>query len=244
MASDSTENLAARREFVTGIRDQLPLLLGVVPFGMIFGALAVAAGIPPLAAQGLSFFVFAGSAQFLAVGLIAANAPAIVIVLTILIVNLRHMLYSASAAPYFSHLPLRWRGAIAWLLTDEAFAVASVRLQQADTRLAHWYTLGTGLALWAAWQASSALGILLGARVPESWSLEFALPLTFLALLMPTLKDRPAVAAAVVGGLVAVVLGGAPYRLGLISAILAGVAVGMVWEMRSKSRSDRAREAA
>lgn len=229
----------ARGEFLAGVRDQLPLLLGVVPFGLIFGALAVDSGIPPIAAQGLSFFVFAGSAQFLAVGLIAANAPALVVVLTILIVNLRHLLYSASIAPYFSRLPLRWRGAIAWLLTDEAFAVASVRLQRGETSLAHWYTLGTGLALWASWQASSALGILLGARVPESWSLEFALPLTFLALLMPTLKDRPAIAAAAVGGVVAVALGGLPYRLGLICAILAGVAVGLAWEMRLKALSDR-----
>lgn len=230
---------SARGEFLAGVRDQLPLLLGVAPFGLIFGALAVDSGIPPIAAQGLSFFVFAGSAQFLAVGLIAANAPALVVVLTILIVNLRHLLYSASVAPFFSRLPLRWRGALAWLLTDEAFAVASVRLQQGNTGLAHWYTLGTGLALWASWQASSALGILLGARVPESWSLEFALPLTFLALLMPTLKDRPAIAAAAVGGVVAAALGGLPYRLGLICAILAGVAVGLAWEMRRKALSDR-----
>lgn len=229
---------SARREFLDGVRGQLPLLLGVVPFGLIFGALAAASGIPPFAAQGLSFFVFAGSAQFLAVGLIAANAPALVVVLTILIVNLRHMLYSAAVAPYFSRLPLRWRAVIAWLLTDEAFAVTSVRLQHGDTSLAHWHALGTGLALWASWQASSAIGILLGARVPESWSLEFALPLTFLALLMPTLKDRPAVAAAAVGGAVAVALAGLPYRLGLICAILAGVIVGVVWEMRLRPLPD------
>lgn len=232
MSAEKAEAHDARSELLGGARDQLPLLLGVIPFGMIFGALAVGAGIPPLAAQGLSFFVFAGSAQLLAVGLITANAPVLVIVLTILIVNLRHMLYSAAVAPYFYRLPLRWRTTIAWLLTDEAFAVASTRLQRSDSALGHWYTVGTGLALWAAWQASSALGIVLGARVPDSWSLDFALPLTFLALLVPTLQDRPALLAAAAGGIVAVALAGLPYRLGLISAVAVGVLAGLVLELR------------
>ncbi len=235
MTSNPVDPRGPRSEFLDGVRDQLPLLLGVAPFGLIFGALAVDAGIPPIAAQGLSLFVFGGSAQILAVGLIAAGAPVVVIILSILIVNLRHMLYSAAVAPYFHRLPLRWRGALAWLLTDEAFAVASVRLQRSETPFGHWYTLGTGLTLWATWQASTAVGILLGARVPDSWSLDFALPLTFLALLMPALRDRPAIAAAVVGGIVAVALAGLPYRLGLIFAILAGVIVGVIWEERSRA---------
>jgi 4-azaleucine resistance transporter AzlC len=214
-----------------GARDQLPLLLGVAPFGMIFGALALTAGIPPLEAQGFSLFVFAGSAQFIAAGLIADGIPPLIIVLTIMVVNLRHMLYSATFSSYFQHLPARWKATLAWLLTDEAFVVASIRYQRSDTFLAHWYTLGTGLTLWLAWQLSTAIGIFLGTHIPAHWSLDFALPLTFLALISPTLSDRPAWAAALSAGILAVVLAGLPYKLGLLLAASLGIAVGLIIEI-------------
>lgn len=223
---------SARAEFLRGLRDQLPILLGVVPFGLIFGALAVSAGIPPLEAQAFSLLVFAGSAQFVAVGLLAEGAPAAVVVLTILVVNLRHVLYSATLSPHYRRLPRRWRLALAWLLTDEAFATTSLRYRRPPTDGAHWYALGTGLALWASWQASTAAGVLLGARVPPGWSLDFALPLTFLALLAPTLTDRPTWAAAAVAGVSAVAMAGLPYRLGLLLAVLAGLAAGLAVERR------------
>ncbi len=221
----------ALNEFLTGVRDQLPLLIGVAPFGMIFGALALNAGIPPLEVQGFSLFVFAGSAQFIAAGLIAESVPPVIIVLTILVVNLRHLLYSATFSGYFQHLPARWKAALAWLLTDEAFVVASIRYQRSDTALAHWYTLGTGLALWVAWQLSTAFGILLGAQIPANWSLDFALPLTFMALITPTLSDRPAWGAALSAGILAVVLAGLPYKLGLLLAASLGIVVGLIFEI-------------
>jgi hypothetical protein len=111
------------------------------------------------------------------------------------VVNLRHALYSASLAPFLSHLPLRWRLTLAYLLTDEAFAVSAPRYRQPDTTHAHGYALGAGLALWVEWQLSTAFGIVFGARIPPTLSLEFALPLTFLAMLIPTLVDRPPAAA-------------------------------------------------
>lgn len=225
------------REFLAGARDQLPLLLGVVPFGLIFGALAVSAGIPALEAQAFSFFIFAGSAQFVAIGLVAGQTPALLIVATILVVNLRHMLYSAALGPHVQRLPLRWKVPLAWLLTDEAFATASLRYRQEERQNAHWYFLGTGLMLWAAWQLSTLAGIALGARVPESWSLDFALPLTFLAILVPQVRDRPSLAAALVAGVLAVALAGMPLKLGLMVSILAGVAVGGLLELRPRSRS-------
>lgn len=215
------------------MRDQLPLLLGVVPFGLIFGALALSVGITPLAAQGFSLFIFAGSAQFIAAGLIGDLAPPLVVITTILIVNLRHALYSASLAPYLSRLPARWKLALGWLLTDEAYAVAIGRYRRGPLVHAHWYTLGTGMALWSAWQISTAVGIALGAQVPQGFSLEFAAPLTFLALLMPTLSGRPNLAAALSAGLLAVALHGLPFRLGLLIGALVGVAVGMLAAARS-----------
>src|SRR3989304_8586406 len=163
------------------MRDQLPLLLGVVPFGLLVGALAFAAGGPPLAAQGFSLVIFAGAPQFTRAPVVGSGALPGVVVFTILIVNLRHALYSASLAPHLAHLPRRWKLALSWLLTDEAFAMASARYRRGELAQAHWHMLGTGMALWASWQVSTSLGIALGTRLPENLPLDFALPLTFLA---------------------------------------------------------------
>lgn len=225
----------ARREFLLGVRDQIPILLGVAPFGLIFGALATNAGIPPLESAAFSLLIFAGSAQFIAVGLIAEGTPWVIIVATILIVNIRHVLYSANLGPFLEKLTRRWRVALAWLLTDEAFAVSSLRYQRDERAHAHWYMLGTGLTLWATWQISTIVGIRLGAAIPSSWPLDFALPLTFLALLTPTLVDRPSWLSAVCAGVLAVLLSGLPYRLGLLLAVIAGIGVGVLAEQRASS---------
>ena len=118
---------AARHEFIQGAQVQLPILLGVVPFALIFGALAISAGIPPIAVQGYSLLVYAGSEQFMAVGLINSGATATVVVLSIFIVNLRHALYSATMAPLWRHLPLRGKAPLAGLLTDKAFVMTAAR---------------------------------------------------------------------------------------------------------------------
>lgn len=244
MQTTTSPSDGRRREFWSGVRAQLPILLGVAPFGLIFGVLAIAAGVPPLETQGLSLFVFAGSSQFIAAGLIGEGVAPLIIVLTIFVVNLRHALYSATLAPHLRRLSTRWRLSLSWLLTDEAFAMASVRYREEDTRQAHWYMLGTGLALWSTWQVSTALGALLGAQIPEmdGLALDFALPLTFLALLIPMLTDRPAVAAAVSAGLLSVMMSVLPYRIGLLLAAVIGVGVGLAvetWGRRRDSVEDR-----
>jgi 4-azaleucine resistance transporter AzlC len=220
------------REFVLGCRDELPILLGVAPFGMIYGVLALGAGLPSLTAQLMSSVVFAGSSQFLAAQLIRDGAPGAVVVATIFVVNLRHALYSASVAPWVKHLPARWKALLAYLLTDEAFVVAAARYRRDDHRAdppphRHWYFFGAGITLWSCWQLTTAAGIFLGARVPASWSLDFTLPLTFIALVVPGLRDRGGAAAAAVAGLTAVLAAGLPYRLGLLGAGVAGIAAGL-----------------
>ena len=215
-----------RAEFLRGARDQLPIRLGVVPFGIIFGALALDNGLPADTILGFSFFVFAGSAQFIAAELIAGGAPAFITVLTIAVVNLRHLLYSASLGPALQPLHAGWRWALSWLLTDEAFATASVHYRRHPNPNAHWYLLGTGLALWGSWQASTLAGVVLGAALPVSWNLSFALPLTFLALLIPLLADRPTVLSAISAGFAGMLLAGLPFRLGLLFAAFIGIAVG------------------
>jgi branched chain amino acid efflux pump len=222
-------------EFLTGCRDELPILLGVVPFGMIYGLLAVGAGLPSFTAQAMSSIVFAGSAQFIATQLIREGSPAGVVILTVFVVNLRHALYSASVAPYLKHLRRRWKLLLAYLLTDEAYAVAASRYVRDGTRAdpsphRHWYFLGAGVTLWAAWQWSTAVGVFLGGQVPARWSLDFTLALTFIALVFPTLKDRASVASAAAAGALAVLAFRLPYKLGLLIAAVAGIAVGLAVE--------------
>ncbi len=216
-----------RSELLAGARAELPILAGAVPFGLIYGALAVEAGLPIPLALAMSSIVFAGSAQFAATQLFAAGAPGPVIVGTVFTINVRHVLYSASVAPYLRGLGRRWTWPLAYLLTDEAYAVAITHFQQPGDRTnRHWYLLGAGLTLWVAWQASSAGGVLLGAHLGDAFGLSFVVPVTFIALVVPALRDRPTVAAALTGGVVAVAAGGLPYGLGIVVGATAGIATG------------------
>ena len=221
------------KQFWAGMRSEIPLLIGVIPFGLIYGALALGAGLSPAASQMMSSMVFAGSAQFITAQLVHESTPGFVIVLTIAVVNLRHMLYSASLAPYIAALPTRWKVLLSYLLTDEAYAPTILHYEKEGlTPHAHWFWLGAGITLWVFWQLSTAVGIFLGAAIPESWSLDFALPLTFIAMIVPVLRDRPAIAAALSAGAVALVAYSLPYKLGLILAALVGILVGTVLEGR------------
>ena len=224
-----------RSEFLAGVRALLPILLGTSPFGMIYGVAAVQAGLPVAVAIGMSLIVFAGTSQFIAAQLFGSGTPGLIIVLTTFVVNLRHMLYSASVAPYVRHLSPLWKYLLAFLLTDEAYAVSIIYYERnasppADETHRHWYFLGAGLTLWVSWQISTAVGVLLGQKVPGSWSLDFTLALTFIALLIPVLRDRPSVLAALAAGIVALAAHGLPYNLGLMFAVLVGIAFGVLAE--------------
>jgi 4-azaleucine resistance transporter AzlC len=227
------------KQFWAGVRAEIPLLIGGFPFGLIYGALALNAGLAPAEAQMMSSIVFAGSAQFITAQLVQGATPGLVIVLTIAVVNLRHMLYSASLAPYLAALPVRWKAILSYLLTDEAYAPTILHYEKEGiTPHAHWFLLGAGAVLWIDWQLSTALGIFLGAVIPESWSLlDFALPLTFIAMLVPVLRDRPEIAAALSSGIVALVAFSLPYKLGLILAALVGILVGTLLERKSSEKT-------
>ena len=233
--AETLPNKPSGQEFWRGVRDETPILLGVAPFGLIFGALAINAGIAIPAAQAMSAIVFAGSSQFIAAQMIGAGASGLIILMMIFVVNLRHALYSASVAPHLRHLGLGWKLLLGYLLTDEAYAVAITRLNQPDdSPHKHWYFFGAGITLWTAWQISTAIGIFIGAQLPADWPLGFILPLTFIALVVPALKDRAAVAAALVAGLVGLLANGLPLKTGLLAAALAGILTGMLLEGRRK----------
>ena len=232
LTMNGTQSSSRTSEFFWGVRSQLPLLLGVFPFGMIYGVLALQAGMSQVMAQDMSWVVFAGSAQFTIAQLISSGTPVLVIILTAFVVNLRHALYSASVAPHFKKLSLIWKLILGYLLTDEAYGIGITRYyKDDDSPLKHWFFFGGAFTLWFGWQISTACGIFLGAQISSAWSLDFALPLTFIALVVPMLKDRSGVLAALTGGLISILAFGLPYKLWIIVAALIGITVGL-WSER------------
>lgn len=217
-----------------GVRAVSPLILGVAPFGLIFGVTAVAADVPTIAAWSSSFIVFAGASQIAIVELMDGGGTPIVALLTAIVINARHLMYSADMGRYTVSWAPRAKVGTAYLLTDQAYLVTAHRFPDpGDARGSLPFFFGAGVALWVTWQITTTSGMLLGAAVPASWSLEFAIPLTFMALLVLAVKDRPQLIAAATGGLVAVATVGLAYNLGLILGALAGVAAGLLAERRS-----------
>jgi len=217
--------------WLDGARSVLPILIGVAPFGLIFGVTAVNSDVPNLAAWASSFIIFAGAAQLSIIEVLGTGGAAIVAIFTAIVINSRHLMYSADMGRYTATEPMWRKVVMAYLLTDQAYLISSHRFPtpRASASFSSFY-LGAALTLWVTWQITTTAGFVLGASVPESWSLEFAIPLVFLALLVVAVKDRPGLVAAVTGGLVALVAIGLPYHLGLMAGALAGIAAGVASE--------------
>lgn len=230
--------MSPTQAFSLGARAVMPLLLGVVPFGVIYGVVALQSGIPALAAIAMSSIVFAGSAQFLLAQLVGSGAPWLLATGAVGLVNLRHALYSASVAPFLARLPRRWKILLSYLLTDEAYAAAIPHLlpgaPEARSLQGHWILFGSGLGLWAAWQLSTLAGVLIGTQLPANLGLDFALPLTFIAIVVPMIDSRARFIAAVVAGTSAVALAALPYKVGLFLAALASLLAGAVMSRWTK----------
>jgi 4-azaleucine resistance transporter AzlC len=222
-----------RSEFINGIRDTFPMELGGIPFAIIFGALAIDAGLSAGGAMGLSLFVFAGSAQFIGVGLVEQGAALGVIVLTTFVVNLRHVLYSASLAPYMKYLPQRWLLPLAFWLTDETYAVVIRRYQHDDASpYKHWYHLGSSVFMYINWNFWTVVGIITGQQLQglEGLRLDFAMVVTFIGIVVPLLVTRPMLLCAAVAGITAVLANDMPNKMGLMLAAVLGIAAGMLAE--------------
>jgi 4-azaleucine resistance transporter AzlC len=221
------------REFRAGGKATFPLIVGAIPFGIIFGAVAVNSGLSGWATAALSLFVFAGSSQFIAAGLVAGGAGLVVIVLTTFVVNLRHSLYAVTLAPFVKQLPQRWLLPLGFTLTDETFLVAVERYRRPDESPSkQWFQAGSATFMYLNWQLCTWIGILAGSALPNpaGWGLDFALVVTFIGMLVPGLRSRPMIVCVLVAGTAALALAALPNQLGLLAATLAGIAAGMLAE--------------
>jgi 4-azaleucine resistance transporter AzlC len=207
----------------------------MIPFGLIAGAAPVAAGMDPLLAIAMNIIIYAGAAQLAAVSLMAQHVPVPIVVATVLVVNLRFVMYSAALAPYFARLSTTKKWLYSYFITDHGFALLSTKLKpDAPVETIDHYFRGVGMTMWVAWNICAAIGAFVGSRVPASWSLDFTIPLVFLALVLPSLTTRAHWVAAAVASVASVFTFAMPLKLGLITSALMGVAVGSWLDARNE----------
>jgi predicted branched-subunit amino acid permease len=239
-----------------GARAILPMLIGVVPFGFIAGASPVTGGLGAGVAFGFSTIVFAGASQLVAIEALVSGKGAAVAIAAAIAINLRMMLYSASLAPVFGRRSLADRLRVAYLLTDQAYAVTISEAARLDAegelspearrridRSLYRYYLGAGLTLWGSWQIATAVGALVGNSIPKDLPVDFAVPLVFLVLLVPTLGRPHSWVAALSAGISAVVVAELGWEqvsilVGALVGIACGFAVETWWPDRSRSDGD------
>lgn len=212
-----------------GARAMLPLIVSILPFALIVGVVAVRLGYAPWVASAFSLFFFAGSSQLAAMQLLMDGTPLVIILLTVFFINLRFTMYSASIAPWLRGAGVWMKMLMGYTLTDQPYMLSLYAFDQRPAlsrRVA--FFLGGALPFWLSWQLGTLAGALLGSRLPAGWGLDFAVPLTFLALLAPAIVDRATLAAAVVAAIVAVLAHTLPWNMGLIVGALSGIAAGVV----------------
>lgn len=225
-----------RAAFRRGFDAVAPAAFATGAWGLVTGVAMVKAGLTTWQALGMSLLVYAGSAQLAALPLLAASAPISVILLTAAVVNLRFVIFSAALQPYFSHFPVLRRALLGYVSTDIGFAMFVSRYgdappEERGTTAQVWFLLGMATWIWIAWQSMSVLGILLASQVPTNWGLDFAAILGLIAMTVPMIAGRPAIVGAVTAAAVAVAASGLPLKLGLVVAVIAGIAAAMAAEI-------------
>lgn len=233
------------KDYADGLRAMLPLLPGVAPFGLIAGVVAAEAKFTAAASIGQSIIIFGGSAQLAATQLMAENAPPIIIILTGLVINLRFAMYSAWLVPHFAGLTTPQRLFASYFVSDQSYALCAVRFLSNEMTLGAKlrFYIGGAIAIWTVWVIATTAGFFLGTSVPPNWSLDFFIPLGFIALLIPGLRDQATIIAAATGATTAVLTYNFPFNLGLFLAAICGIAAGYLYEThiaaRMKSKSAR-----
>lgn len=229
-----------RTEFTSGVLEVIPLQIGIIPFGLVYGILAIESGMTVLQTCLLSIILFGGASQIVFVQLVASATPASIIFASVSTINLRHILYSLSVSQRLNWLPLGWRIILAYLLTDEAYAISIRRFNnRPPSPNMHYHLLGTGLVLFITWQLSTIGGVLLGKTIPDYLQLDFAVPLSFIAILVPIIRVRSEIIAALIAGLVAIMFHELRWNLWLICATFSGIMAGLITEYLRHGGWDR-----
>ena len=212
--------------FSKGCLDVIPLLIPVVPFGVIFGVIGIESGLGPTVTFLMSIIIFAGSSQLAFVQLYTGGATTPVIVSSVAIVNSRHFLYSAVIAQYLTKVKLFWKIILSYFLTDQAFIVSQKYFKgQPNNKDRHYHLLGSGFTLWFVWQLSTIAGIVLGEVIPKELNLAFAVPLTFISLIIVDIKKIDHLIVAITSGIFAIIFFNLPLRTYIIVAATAGILV-------------------
>ena len=215
--------------FLKGIIDVSPLMIPVVPFGLIYGILAIDAGFSPLATMGMSFIVFGGASQIILLQLFSGGASSLVIISSVGAVNSRHLLYGAVVSEHVSDLKLIWKIIISYFLIDQAFATSNEYFKKSNEKNKYFHLVGGGFTCWVVWQTTTFLGIILGAAIPEKLGLSFAVPLTFLAILVNDFRKIINVIVILVSGLVAMFgYNYIPYKAYVIVAAFVGLLITVI----------------
>lgn len=234
--------MALSHDFLQGVRDGSPFILVILPFGAVFGVVATEAGFDLVQVMGFSVLVIAGAAQFVAVQMMVENAPVLIVLLASLTVNLRMAMYSASLAPHLGALSWWKRGVVSYFMVDQAYAAAILKYEQGPTLAPSQkfsYFLGVASLIAPFWYVATWAGAALGTAVPADLPIDFAVPITFLALIVPMLRSLAHVAAAMTSIIGVLVLAFLPFNLGLLGAAILAMIAGAEVERQMDARRAR-----
>ena len=221
--------------FIKGILDILPLMIPVVPFGIIYGVIGVEIGFSPMEVFAMSFVIFAGSSQIAFTQLFAAGASPLVMISSVAVINSRHILYGAVLAEYLGKLRLTWKILLSYLMADQAFSVSSAYFKKnVKNKNAHFHMLGSGLTLWSLWQLSTLIGIVLGNIVPAQLGLEFAIPLTFFSLILSELRKLDHIVIILISGICSVLTYNFPFKIYIIFSAIFSLIISIMINKKFK----------
>ena len=225
--------------FLKGIKDVSPLMIPVVPFGIIFGVLAIELGLNGYTTMGMSIIIFGGASQIIFLQLFSAGASSLIILSSVGAVNSRHLLYGAVLSEHLSDLKLSWKIIISYFLVDQAFAVSNSYLKKNNDKNKHFHLFGAGVTCWTIWQITTFVGVILGSVIPDKLGLTFAIPLTFLALLVNDFRKLVNVIVILVSGTIAT-LGYQiiPFKAYVIVASLLGLIVAFILTKLINKKND------
>ena len=215
--------------FLKGVTDVSPLMIPVVPFGIIFGVLAIDLGLSPIATIGMSIIMFAGASQIVFLQLFSAGASSLVILSSVGAVNARHLLYGAVLSEHMSDIKMIWKIIFSYFLVDQAFAVTNPYLKKSTDKYKVFHSFGAGATCWVIWRITTIIGISLGSIIPDKLGLSFAVPLTFLALIVDDLRKFINVIVIIISGSIATfgyeII---PFKAYVIVAAISGLIVAMI----------------